>query len=130
MLIDRLRILKKRADAKPAPMPYVHKQETAEELYDMVALACENRALAGCSTIRFHWDYVYTNDRDLYNEQHEVCLKVVNMLKADGLKASCENSFPEPFLNVYDEMEHPEGHHYIEASWDHPWFPYMKENDE
>lgn len=125
-LIDRLKKLssagRERIDKTE---PYKHKQETADELYDLVVLSCENRANGGCSTLSFHWDYVFTNDRDLWNEQHAICLEVVDRLKEQGLKATCNSEFTEPYFESWcQEWIRPDSHHYIEVGWNNGWFPY------
>ena len=106
------------------PKPYVHKQETADELFQKVVDECEKRAQNGCRTLLFHWDYVYTNNHKLWLEQHKVCLEVVHMLRKEGLKAVCRNTYEEPFVNHYGDTERPDSHHYIDVSWGHPWDPY------
>jgi hypothetical protein len=115
---------------EPEYKPYIHKQETAEELFIKVVRACEARAKYGCGALGFHWDYVYTNDRDKWNKQHEICLEVVRLLKKEGLKAFCPNTFEEPYTDFCGEKVYPDSFHSIEVSWDSSWFPYPDGEEE
>jgi hypothetical protein len=115
-LLQELRALRESYVDAP-PEPYVHQQETVYELHAKVVKACRRRAEAGCSTLSFHWDYVFTKDHEEWCNQHQVCTEVVEILRRQELTASCTEEFPEPCPNAYDEIEQPEGHHYIEVSW-------------
>lgn len=127
-LREKLKALQK---AYVEPEPYVHKQETVEELFAKVVTRCEEWAARGGGFLNFHWDYVYTNDREEWNKQHKICLEVVRLLKKEGLKAACRNKFIEPYMNYYNEMEYPDSHHFIEIGWDScSWFPYADGEEE
>mgnify|MGYP003472864789 FL=1 len=95
----------------------LHQQETVEELFDSVVRQCKSRAAARCHSLLFHWDYVFTEVQQEWEEQHKVVLEVVEKLQACGLQAKSASKFPSTYLNHYDELEQLEGHHYIEVNW-------------
>lgn len=65
----------------------------------------------------FHWDYVFSEDPQEWKAQQTVVLEVVNRLNALGVKAESPSKFPAAYLNRYDEIEQPEGHHHIYVDW-------------
>lgn len=97
--------------------PYVHKQETADELFDMVVSYCQERADCGCSTALFEWPYVRSDNKEIWLEQHAIAVEVADRLKCLGFKASSNNKFPEPRMNAYGETEIYEGEHSIYVEW-------------
>ena len=101
------------------PEPYKHVQETPDELYLKVTNACRDRARGGCSTLSFHWDYVWGETEEEWNAQHMICLEVVRRLEEEGLVANCTGEFPEKYIDRDDVVVRPEGEHYISVTWTH-----------
>ena len=99
------------------PTLHVHKPETAEELYDQVAARCVSRAAEGCSSLTLHWEGVEGTNREEWEEQHKVCLQVVEWLKEEGLVASCTMKCPDLYCTAYGDWEQPVGEHYINVRW-------------
>lgn len=65
----------------------------------------------------FHWDYVYSEDLQEWEAQQTVILEVVRRLNALGVTAESPSKFPATYLNNWDEIEQPEGHHHILVDW-------------
>jgi hypothetical protein len=94
-----------------------HRQETPDELYYLVTEQCKSRARHSCSTLCFVWPYVYSSNKEEWEEQHNTCLVVVGRLRAEGLNAWCNCTFPPPTVNRDGELEHPDVQHYIDVDW-------------
>jgi hypothetical protein len=99
--------------------PYVHKMETADELYKLIAKACKYRADGGCCSIRYHWDYVYSDNKEEWEKQKVIREEVVERLRKEGLTVeSSPEEFPErQWLEFYQEWEQETAHHYIDVYW-------------
>lgn len=85
---------------------YIHKQETVDELYELVANECRQDAKYGCGYSVFGWSFVQSDNETEWEEQHKICLEVVQKLKEEGLTAYCDDVF-----------SFSDGYHYINIRW-------------
>jgi hypothetical protein len=92
--------------------------ETEDELFDLIVQECRSRAEAGCSTYRFEWGLASTRNKAKWEATYITREAVIKRLKSEGLFASGKpESFPEKYLNAYDELDHQTGRHFITVEW-------------
>ena len=115
-LADHLRSIQDLYVPKPAaPRPPV----TEEALYDLVVKRARERAAAGCSTLSFAWEGVYSEDRDEWEAQRAIRERVAWRLRNEGLLVRTWPDYfaPGEWNDYYKEVDREVNGHNLDVCW-------------